>query len=271
MQTIYLDVLLFFNFCINYFLLRGTAYLTHIPCSLCRCLCSALLGSLFSLAIFLPPLPWYLSLLIRLGAAVCMNGLLCFRMPVRSFLRQTLWFFCLSLLLAGFLLAVQQLTNSRYLLTSNHCFYFSLSLPICILCTLFAYGCLRLWHMLRLRCHHTDAHYRVFIRIGTQTFVQEGLVDTGNNLVDLYSGLPVMVCNRALFSALLPQCHTKNRHFHYIPYATAAGTNMMPVFAPDEVLVQNVTTGSRQAVMVRIGMADTKDVAIFHPHLLQTV
>ncbi|MGN1224258.1 MAG: sigma-E processing peptidase SpoIIGA, partial [Ruminococcus sp.] len=50
MQTIYLDVLLFFNFCVNYFLLRGTACLTHTPCRIPRCLVSALLGSLFSLA-----------------------------------------------------------------------------------------------------------------------------------------------------------------------------------------------------------------------------
>ena len=45
MQVIYVDVLLFFNFCVNYFLLRGTAFLTHTPCRIPRCLPSALLGS----------------------------------------------------------------------------------------------------------------------------------------------------------------------------------------------------------------------------------
>lgn len=53
MQVIYVDVLLFFNFCVNYFLLRGTAFLTHTPCRIPRCLLSALLGSFSALVILL--------------------------------------------------------------------------------------------------------------------------------------------------------------------------------------------------------------------------
>lgn len=271
MQTIYLDVLLFFNFCVNYFLLRGTACLTHTPCRIPRCLVSALLGSLFSLAILLPPLPWYTTLLSRIGAAACMNGILCIGCSKRTFLRQTLWFFCFSMLFAGFLMAVQQCTDSQRILLGNHCFYLQLSLPVCILCTLLAYGVLRIWHIVRLHSHHTDLHYRVFIRIGTETIVQEGLVDTGNNLVDPYSGLPIIVCSKHAFVHLLPQCQQKQRHYHYVPYATVSGTSLMPVFQADEVLLQNETTKARQQVAVRIGLAEAQDNAIFHPNLLQTV
>ena len=74
MQVIYVDVLLFFNFCVNYFLLRGTAFLTHTPCRIPRCLLSALLGSFSALIILLPPLPLAVNLLIRLGTAAGMNG-----------------------------------------------------------------------------------------------------------------------------------------------------------------------------------------------------
>lgn len=113
MQVIYVDVLLFFNFCVNYFLLRGTAFLTHTPCRIPRCLLSALLGSFSALVILLPPLPLAVNLLIRLGTAAGMNGVLCFGLSRRTMLRQTIWFFCCSMLFAGFLMFLQQSTNSR--------------------------------------------------------------------------------------------------------------------------------------------------------------
>ncbi len=271
MQVIYVDVLLFFNFCVNYFLLRGTAFLTHTPCRIPRCLLSALLGSFSTLVILLPPLPLAVNLLIRLGTAAGMNGLLCFGLSRRTMLRQTIWFFCCSMLFAGFLMFLQQSTNSRRIFLGNQCFYLQLSLPVCIFCTLLAYGVLRLWHAVRMRCRHTDVPYRVYIRIGSETRIQTGLADTGNNLVDPYSGLPIIVCSRQAFSDLLPQCQKKQRHYHYVPYGTVSGTSLMPVFQADEVLLQNETTGARQQVAARIGLADAQEQAIFHPNLLQTI
>ena len=97
------------------------------------------------------------------------------------------------------------------------------------------------------------------------------LADTGNNLVDPYSGLPIIVCSRQAFSDLLPQCQKKQRHYHYVPYGTVSGTSLMPVFQADEVLLQNETTGARQQVAARIGLADAQEQAIFHPNLLQTI
>ena len=141
MQTIYIDVLLFFNFCVNYFLLRGTAFLTHTPCRIPRCLLSALLGSFSALVILLPPLPLAVNLLIRLGTAAGMNGVLCFGLSRRTMLRQTIWFFCCSMLFAGFLMFLQQSTNSRRIFLGNQCFTCSF-LPVCIFCTLLAYGVL---------------------------------------------------------------------------------------------------------------------------------
>ena len=181
MQVIYVDVLLFFNFCVNYFLLRGTAFLTHTPCRIPRCLLSALLGSFSALVILLPPLPLAVNLLIRLGTAAGMNGLLCFGLSRRTMLRQTIWFFCCSMLFAGFLMFLQQSTNSHRIFLGNQCFYLQLSLPGCIFCTLLAYGILRLWHAVRMRCRHTDVPYRVYIRIGSETRIQTGLADPGNN------------------------------------------------------------------------------------------
>ena len=48
--------------------------------------------------------------------------------------------------------------------------------------------------------------------------------------------------------------------------ATAGG-----VVQADEVLLQNETTGARQQVAARIGLADAQEQAIFHPNLLQTI
>ena len=53
MRYIYVDVLLILNLYVNYFLLRATGRLMHLPCRRKRCIAAAVAGSLCSLTILL--------------------------------------------------------------------------------------------------------------------------------------------------------------------------------------------------------------------------
>ncbi len=261
MRTVYVDVLLVCNLYMNFLLLRLTARLTHTKCRTGRCLTGAGLGAAGSLMILLPPLPFLLSLLCKAGLAA---GMCLITFGRRQFWQKLLCFGGVSCGMAGILLALSLSGRVWY---ANGSWYPDISLRALVLWTIAAYGMLCVVQYFHNRTHPTADGYTVHIRYGAHTAAVEGLADTGNTLVDFCTGKPVILCEREALSALLPETLPPAR-FRPLPYATAAGTGLVYVFRPDEVLIRKEETAKSVDVLVGIG-GQTEHKAIFNPKLLR--
>lgn len=270
MQTIYLDVLLVFNLYVNYILLRMTARITHSPLRFGRCLAVSVLGSLSTLMMFLPPMPVLLSVLCKLLTAV----LLCaaafgWKQPMRL-CWSSICLFGTSFALAGILLACSLLCGVR-VLHANSCWYLDVSLLHLILFTIAAYVLLRAVQYLHDRTHAADGGYRVSIRYRRCTAQLEGLMDTGNSLVDFFTGKPVIICDKAKLGGMVPPSMEQPvKGYRLLPYSTVSGSGLIPVFQPDEVVIYSENSGSYQKVDALIGVGTRENQkAIFNPKLLR--
>ena len=244
-------MLLVFDLYMSYLLLRLTAALTHTRLRFRRAILGAAVGSLTSLLVLLPPMPFVLTLLCKLASAV----LLCLAAfgirDRRLFVWHVLCFLGLSCILAGMLLALSSTGNVLY---ANGCWYPVISLRMLVLCTAACYAVLTLIARIRERMGASDGSYEVIIRHRTQTVCLEGLADTGNSLTDFCTGKPVIVCSR---------------DFRPLPYSTAAGSGLLTVFTPDETVIRSKRTGAVKAVDVLIGADEQSHrQAIFHPKIL---
>ena len=259
MQTIYLDVLLLQSLYVNYFLLRAAARVTHTPLRFARCLLVSAGSSLFSLLIFL----------LKLTAAAATVSL-AFGIQHGRWLGQFGCFFGCSFLLAGLLLAVCSTANQGFATWSNSCFYLDFSLFQLILFTALAYLLLHLCDFFRGRRHHTDEHFQVLIRLGGRTAVLEGMADTGNNLTDLFSGRPVIVCGKQSLEALLSGSSVEQlQGYRLHPCTTVTANGLLPLFRPDEICIRNLSTGKSRTADGMVGIGGTQKCAIFHPRLLE--
>lgn len=258
LQVVYLDVLLLFNFYMNYLLIRLTARITHRKTGFLRAVLGASLGSLSALVFLLPELPAWMTGIYKIFSAV----LIC----LTAFGKMHLFWSCfcflgISFLTAGILFAVS-MTGHLTAIQNNACYYFNISLPDLIFLTMLAYGLLSVMQYFHDRTHQTTGVYQVMIRYQEHTAKLEGLADTGNSLVDFYTGKPVIVCDRNLLNSIQP------KHSHPIPYMTIAGSAMLEVFQPDEVLILQ-EQGRSRSVDVLIGMGTQQNQkAIFNPKLL---
>ena len=63
---IYADVLIIVNIYVDFLLIQSAKTITHSPMKTSRGIIAAMLGSLFSLVIFLPRLPVWLMMLTKL-------------------------------------------------------------------------------------------------------------------------------------------------------------------------------------------------------------
>lgn len=259
-MTIYLDVLIILNVYVNYFLLRISAMLTHSPLKTWRCITASFYGSLFSLLILAPSLPAAVTFAVKLAAAVTIimvaYGV---RSPVRT-VKNTVAFLCANFVLAGAVYAVYSWFKPSSLHFANSYFYIDFSLLLLLITTAALYGAVCL--LRRFTDRERPLASRVLIRAGKRTIRLDGLADTGNALVDCFTGRPVMICAREDIGEV-------SARMRLIPCATVSDSGLIPVFRPDEVVVVNSATGEHKPVDVMIGLGETGGKAIYNPKIMK--
>ncbi len=259
MQTIYIDVLLTLNIYVNFFLLRITARLTHSPLKAGRCILAAAYGSLYSLTIILPEMPTPLSVAVKLFAACTMSAIAFGYRSRRLFILNTAAFLAANFVLAGTVYAVYTWLSPESVHFANGSFYIDLSLIVLIVTTAVMYLAVYVFRLL------TDSTadrgtYSVTIRKGRETVRLSGLADTGNSLVDFFTGAPVIICGSGSFSEM-PRTRL-------IPCGTVSGNGLLPVFKPDEVVITDCTSGETKPVTAVIGIGESGENAVFNPKIL---
>lgn len=259
MQIIYLDVLLIFNLYMNYLLLSLTARITHIRLVFWRGLFGAGIGSLASLCLFLPELPFLLSGMMKtiLAVLICLSAF-----GRKRLFRNCLAFFGISFLVSGALYALSVCTQIPAV-QHNGCFYFDISLSYLIGFTVAAYFLLSVIQFLYDRNQISDQAYQITVRYRKHSVSLEGLADTGNSLTDFYTGKPVIICDGSLLSEMQPE------HSHILPYLTIAGSGTLEVFQPDEIMISHAY-GTVKTVDALIGIGSQENgKAIFNPKLIR--
>ncbi|MDE6784159.1 MAG: sigma-E processing peptidase SpoIIGA [Ruminococcus sp.] len=267
MQTIYIDVLIILNIYVNCFLLRITARITSSPLKALRCIAASIYGSLFSLMILAPELPFILNIAIKLAAAVTVVIAAFGIHSKMRLLKNTLSFFAANFILAGAVYAAYFWLKPSFMHFSNSYFYIDFSLLLLIICTAVMYLIISVFR------HFSDKSppdcYRIIIRFREKIFTLNALADTGNSLTDFFSGRPVVICGRNELE--FPEDFSDTglpAGFRLIPCSTVSENGVIPVFRPDELLIINTLTNERKSVDVMVGLGKNDGKAIFNPKLL---
>lgn len=270
MQTIYLDVLIVMNIYVNFFLLRITAGLTHSPLKTMRCIVVSAYASLFSLLILAPEMSLPVAALIRFAASVTIIAAAFGFRSITRLAINTIAFYSANFILAGSVYAVSAHISPDIVHFNNNYFYIDFSLLILILTTAGLYGAVYIARIFLDKAPPGSGCYRVVIRYKDKLADLSGLADTGNSLVDYFTGSPVIVCDADDFPGILPSgTDDLPRGFRVIPCRTVSDSGVIPIFRPDEVLIIDSRNGSRKPVDALIGLGKSSGSAIFNPSLLK--
>ena len=269
METIYIDVLIILNIYVNFFLLRITAGVTHSPLKNSRCAAASAYGSLFSLTILLPCLGTLIPLAIKLAAAVSIVALAFGFHGAKRLMINTAAFFAANFVLAGAVYGVYSLLKPQFIRFNNGCFYIDFSLIVLIVTTAALYAAVYLARLIFGSSAADSGCYSVIVRYRERIVNMEGIADTGNTLVDVFTGSPVIVCDRSRFEDFLSAGGKLPRGFRYLPCRTVSADGVIPVFRPDEVLILNRLSGERKPVDALVGLGECSGSAVFDPRLLK--
>ena len=272
MQTIYADVLIALNIYINFILILATARITGSKAS--HAIISAVYGSFYSLMILLPEINIFLNMLIKIFAGVTIVIIAFGFAGIKRMLVNTICFFTVNFIFGGVIFAVYIWLKPSFMHFNNTYFYVDFSLLTLIFVTTFLYTMLCIFRYIADRRDLFSDEYRISVKYHGKSVVLKGLADTGNSLVDFFTGKPVIICSRDEISEILslpesPEEYLKIKGIRIIPYSVISGDGIIPVFTPDEVMIFNENKSFRKKADVLIGICSSGNRAIFNPRLLK--
>ncbi|MDD6278546.1 MAG: sigma-E processing peptidase SpoIIGA [Oscillospiraceae bacterium] len=272
MQTIYIDVLIVLNLYVNFFLLKATAKITHSPLGIRRCLAASAAGSLFSLMILAPELGIILGTAVKLGAALIITAIAFGLKNRKRIIPNLIVFFAANYVLAGAVCAFYSWLAPGLMHFNNTYFYIDFSLVILIFTTAAIYFSICGFRYFFDRMPQDCESYRIIIRYKGRLAAMDGLADSGNLLVDYFSGSPVIVCGMSRLSGILePSDITEQlpKGFRILPCSTVNSSGAITVFRPDEIVITELESGLRRSVEALVGISSETEKAVFNPKILK--
>lgn len=246
-----MDVLVFLNFVVDYFLLVGVKTLNRANIRLRRMLLGALVAALCSITIFLPGDNPFLSTLYQLLTALLVVwatfGFGC----VGRYLRLCASFFGISFVYAGVMFALWLTFQPSGMVIQNGVVYFDISPMVLLISSLAAYLAILLLRRLTQRSELHQRTVQLDVELEDRQTSLCALVDTGHSLSDVMSNAPVVVVEYAQIDPILPEhCRKLYREgnitdvpkgfetrFRMIPFSTIGGSGMLPAFRADQVVL----------------------------------
>lgn len=245
-QEIYVDILVFLNTVIDYFLLLITAAAAGREKKRGRLLAAALVGGLYALILLLPQLGGPLLTITRIAVAMVMTAVAFPFCSLRTFLFQCGLLYLAGFLFAGLMVAVWLVFSPPAMFYGNGVVYFHIPAATLVLAVLAAYGLV--WLLSRRHQAETEekqlARVQIGIGKGQQTLL--GMVDTGNRLFDPFNGQPVVLCRYRSVKGILPAAlleyferpgeermeRAAMQGIRFIPYEAVGKKGMLPVVRP---------------------------------------
>lgn len=287
-MAIYIDVLLIINFYVTYFLILATSGFLHIKLTNGRKISGSAVGCFTSFTIFLPQLDVWVSMGIKL-VFCCLIVAITFRLQSKKmFLRNLFFFVVINFVFAGAMLGLWLFVSPMNMIYNNGVVYFDISFFTIVISTIAAYFLIKLIRFFLDSGNSLDMKYKITITNNSHKKQIDAIADSGNSLVDFFSGLPVIICRHSFCTDILPQNlrelieendlskldfvnldAERLKGLKILPITTVGGSGIVLAFSPEKIVV-NWENGSKE-VSALIGISTCQEqnyAAIFNPKIL---
>ncbi len=239
--VIYADVLITVNFIINYLLLRAVSVFFSVKHSTIRFLISSFTGGLFSLIIFIENIPGVLSTLINFLFLLFMVFLAFNIKSFKDFFRYFFAFLLSNISFAGIMLAIELLSSTNRIIYKNGVVYFDINFVTLIIASVFCYFVVLLISRFISSRAVNKLIYDIELFYGDKSVCAKALLDTGNNLKEIFSGKPVIVAEKSTAVKIFPEKSdiSELKNFRLIPFSTISSGGALPAFLLNKVKVKN--------------------------------
>lgn len=284
-MVIYLDVLILINLYVTYFQILAVSVFTHRKTVWYRKLSAAGIGAVASLSIFIPQEMVLTLTLLKIFLCALIAFVAFGYTGFRAYAVSVLFLMLVSFVFSGLMLCVWLFAAPMKMLFINGTVYFGVDTMTIILSTCAAYGVVRIIRYILDKNGKTDGKYTVIIKNNGRECRLSALADSGNGMVDCFSGLPVIVCRRDMCADVSPpaiEMIVNNsdisdigtqmiKGVRIMPFSTVGKGGLICMFKAESVVIDDETNEEKYPVNALIGIViggRQEYEAIFNPKIL---
>lgn len=284
-MVIYLDVLILINLYVTYFQILAVSVFTHRKTVWYRKLSAAGIGAVASLSIFIPQEMVLTLTLLKIFLCALIAFVAFGYTGFRAYAVSVLFLMLVSFVFSGLMLCVWLFAAPMKMLFINGTVYFGVDTMTIILSTCAAYGVVRIIRYILDKNGKTDGKYTVIIINNGRECRLSALADSGNGIVDCFSGLPVIVCRRDMCADVSPPAIDMIENnsdiseigtqmikgVRIMPFSTVGKGGLICMFKAESIVIDDETNEEKYPVNALIGIViggRQEYEAIFNPKIL---
>lgn len=284
-MVIYLDVLILINLYVTYFQILAVSVFTHRKTVWYRKLSAVGIGAVASLSIFIPQEMVLTLTLLKIFLCALITFVAFGYTGFRAYAVSVLFLMLVSFVFSGLMLCVWLFAAPMKMLFINGTVYFGIDTMTIILSTCAAYGVVRIIRYILDKNGKTDGKYTVIIKNNGRECRLSALADSGNGMVDCFSGLPVIVCRRDMCADVSPPAIDMIENnsdiseigtqmikgVRIMPFSTVGKGGLICMFKAESVVIDDETNEEKYPVNALIGIViggRQEYEAIFNPKIL---
>ena len=264
-MIIYADILFLLNAFITYIALLLSAILLKLPVRRLRILIASLIGGIYALSILIE-IPFYFSFVLK--CLVCASMILVSfgKSNFRHFLIHVLVFLVINVLIGGIVLLLSFADKNRFY-SNVYISYMDISPLTLIIALTISFIIVSIINRILTKKRQKEEIYKVIIHFAQQRYILFGFCDSGNNLNEPFSALPVCIVKKGIIKGFSEYSLKR-----IIPYSSLGGEGMMQAIKMPLTIQQ---TGKNEFDAVAYiaestnAFQDMPYDIILHPHLFK--
>lgn len=265
-MSVYLDTLVIVNTYIGWLLISLCRRLAHLSVGGKRMALGAFLSGITALIIVIPnksALAGAAIAALKLVSCPVISFAAFYKkgMSLKRYFFATTVFTIATVLFGGGIYMLQSLIKTNVIYFSNYSCYFDIPLSTLVLLTGLIYLVMLIMSHFFSKEADKSHSYTVGFSVNDQSYILEGVLDTGNTVKDLFSGKHVIVCQGLERSP-------PEKGVRVVPYSTVSGEGILYAFSPDSIYIED-ESGKRKDVSALVAfVSGGKKRAVFNPKIL---
>lgn len=205
-MTVYLDVILIENLCMNYIILFATGYIMKLKMKYLRIIISSLIGGVYAIISYIDIIPVYSTLIAKIILSVSMVYIAYYPQNVKLCLKELLLFYLVSFVFGGCAFALLYIIKPQNILMKNGVYIGTYPLKVALIGALVGFILTYLaFRLIKGKISKKSVFYEVRIFFKDKIVDVIAMLDTGNLLKDPISQMPVMLVQKDKLNELIPK------------------------------------------------------------------
>ena len=205
-MTIYVDIVLLENLCMNYIILFSTAYILKLKIKHLRIFLSSLLGAVYAILAYANIIPMYTSVITKIILSICMIYIAYYPKHIKGLLKELIVFYLVSFALGGCAFALLYIVRPQDIFMVDGVYIGTYPLKIALLGEITGFIITYVaFKVVKSRVTKNEIIYKVIVKFDEKELETNVMLDTGNMLKDPISGEAVVLIEKQKLYEIMPK------------------------------------------------------------------